>query len=127
TARAKHQAGGNPEWRVIVMSSSPAFVQSARRGLAAYLLIVFALSAIGEGAAIWTGQYWIVYVVMLLPALSSAIVRIARHEGFGDVSFRWGGRRTWLVIGASLAMPLVVGGVAYGLAWSVGLAELHIP
>jgi membrane protease YdiL (CAAX protease family) len=109
------------------MDSSRAFVQNARRGLAAYLLIVFSLSAIGEGAAIWTGQYWLVYIVMLLPALSSAIVRIARHEGFGDVSFRWGGRRTWLVIGAGIAMPLFVGGVAYGLAWSIGLAELQVP
>jgi membrane protease YdiL (CAAX protease family) len=109
------------------MDTSPAVVHNARRGLAAYLLIVFSLSAIGEGAAIWTGQYWLVYIVMLLPAVSSAIVRIARHEGFADVSFRWGGRRTWLVIGASVAMPLAVGGVAYGLAWSLGLAELHIP
>jgi membrane protease YdiL (CAAX protease family) len=109
------------------VDSSLAFVRRARRGLAAYLLLVVTLSAIGEGAAILTGQYWLVYVVMLMPAVSSAIVRIARHEGFADVSFRWGGRRTWLVIGASIAMPLVVGGVAYGLAWSLGLAELQIP
>ena len=43
------------------------------------------------------------------------------EEGFSDVSFRFGGRRTlpWIALG--LILPIVVGTLAYGTAWLMGL------
>src|SRR5215472_12643311 len=102
-------------------------IGSARRGLVAYLVLVTALSAIGEGAIVATGRMDQIQWVMLMPALASVIVRLARHEGFGDVSFRWTGRRTLIGIAAGIAFPIVVGVLAYGLAWMLGLVELDIP
>ena len=55
------------------------------------------------------------------------IVRLARREGFGDVSFRWTGRRTLIGIVAGIAFPVAIGTIAYGLAWMLGLADLDIP
>src|SRR5947207_6694868 len=55
---------------------------------------------------------------MWMPALASILVRLARREGFADVSFRFGGRRTWV----ALLLPYAVGLVAYGVAWATGLA-----
>src|SRR6266542_611779 len=103
-------------------------VRSARRGLLAYLLVVAALSAVMHTVVITNGgNFLLIEVLMFMPALASVIVRLVRHEGFGDVSFRWGGRRTWLAIAAGFGLPLIVGAVAYGTAWTLGLAELNIP
>jgi hypothetical protein len=102
-------------------------IGSARRGLAAYLVLVTALSAVGEGLVIATGRMDQIQWVMLMPALASVIVRLARQEGFGDVSFRWTGRRTLIGIVAGITFPIAVGVLAYGLAWMFGLADLDIP
>jgi CAAX protease family protein len=60
-------------------------------------------------------------------ALSSIVARLVQREGFADVSFRFGGRRTliWVVIG--LLFPQVVGFVAFGFAWLTGLAPFVAP
>ena len=58
---------------------------------------------------------------MWTPALASVIARLILREGFSDVSFRFGGLRTWRWYAVGLAMPLVVGVVAYGVAWLTGL------
>jgi membrane protease YdiL (CAAX protease family) len=102
-------------------------IKSARRGLVAYLVLVAALSAVGEGLVIATGRMDQIQWVMLMPALASVIVRLVRHEGFGDVSFRWTGRRTVIGIVFGITFPIAVGTVAYGLAWMLGLADLDIP
>jgi membrane protease YdiL (CAAX protease family) len=102
-------------------------VDRARHGLVAYLLLVAVVSAIGEGAIVISGRMDQILWVMLLPALASVIVRFARREGFGVVSFRWTGRRTLIGIAAGVAFPIAIGTIAYGLAWMLGLAELDIP
>jgi uncharacterized protein len=103
-------------------------VASARRGLLAYLAAVVALSAPVEGAIIATGAISaLVGVLMWMPAVASIIVRLARHEGFADVSFRFGGRRTWWALLLGLLVPLIVGFVAYGTAWLTGLATFDPP
>jgi uncharacterized protein len=102
-------------------------IDNARRGLVAYLVLVTVVSAISEGAIVVTGRMDQILWVMLVPALASVIARFARREGFGDVSFRWTGRRTLIGIVGGIAFPIAVGTIAYGLAWMLGLAILDIP
>jgi membrane protease YdiL (CAAX protease family) len=45
------------------------------------------------------------------------------REGFADVSFRLGGRRGWKAIGLALVFPIVIGLIAYGIAWMTGLVQ----
>ena len=60
---------------------------------------------------------------MFAPAAASVVARLVLREGFADVSFRFGGRRTWKMILLALAFPIIVGLVAYGVAWATGLAR----
>jgi uncharacterized protein len=110
-----------------VPPASDALVRSARRGLTAYLLGVAALTAILEGALIINHQPALFNVLMFVPGFVALAVRLARHEGFDDVSFGWGGPRTGLAIALSIALPIGVGAVGYGLAWILGLVQLNIP
>lgn len=66
-----------------------------------------------------------VITLMWIPALASVVVRLLRREGFDDVSFRWGSRSTWYVVGIVVAYPTIVGAVAYGAAWLTGLAKFQ--
>jgi len=99
----------------------------ARRGVLAYLGLVVVLSGAVEATMVVTRQYALVMLLMWMPAVASILVRVLRREGFADVSFRFGGRRTWIVILLGLLLPFVVGLVAYGLAWSLGLASFAPP
>ena len=95
----------------------------ARRGLAVYFAIVVVLSGAIEGFIIAHPELdGLIAGLMLVPALASVVARLALQEGFADVSFRFGGRRGWSAIGLSLLFPVVVGLIAYGIAWSSGLA-----
>jgi membrane protease YdiL (CAAX protease family) len=51
------------------------------------------------------------------------VARLVLREGFGDVSFRVGGQRGWKAIGLALIFPLVIGLIAYGVAWTTGLLQ----
>ncbi|MEZ4710104.1 MAG: CPBP family intramembrane glutamic endopeptidase [Caldilineaceae bacterium] len=75
-----------------------------------------------------TGNFmpWVLFW-MFTPTVASVIARLTLHEGFGDVSFRVGGRRGVQAILLALILPVIVGLVAYGVAWSVGLAEFTPP
>jgi uncharacterized protein len=103
-------------------TSAATTVSAARRGLMVYLVVVLVLSTAVEAAIIVTQQFAsLVLVLMWMPALASLAVRLARREGFADVSFRFGGRRTLCGLVAALLLPLAVGLVAYGTAWLTGL------
>ncbi len=102
-------------------------VASARRGVLAYLVLVATLSGVLEVAIVVTRQTALILVLMWMPALASILVRLVRREGFADVSFRFGGRRTWLALLLALLLPFAVGLVAYGAAWSLGLATFAPP
>lgn len=108
-------------------TTSPARVASARRGVLAYLLLVAVLSGAVQAVIIGNGQLNLVLVLMWMPALASILVRLARREGFADVSFRFGGRRTWVALLLVILLPYAVGLVAYGLAWATGLATFAPP
>jgi membrane protease YdiL (CAAX protease family) len=64
-----------------------------------------------------------VLALMWTPAAASVVARLWLNEGFGDVSFRVGGRRGWKAIGLALVFPTIIGLVAYGIAWATGLVQ----
>jgi membrane protease YdiL (CAAX protease family) len=102
--------------------------RKARRGLTIYFAIVVVLSAAIEGFIISNPALdGLIAGLMLVPALASVAARLVLREGFADVSFRFGGRRGWSAIGLSLIFPVVIGLVAYGIAWTTGLAGFDPP
>ena len=102
--------------------------REARRGLTIYFAIVVALSATIEGFIISNPTLdGLIALLMLVPAIASVVARLMLREGFADVSFRFGGRRGWSAIGLSLIFPVVIGLVAYGIAWTTGLAGFDAP
>lgn len=104
----------------------------ARRGLTIYFAVVVIVSAALEGWIITHGGLMangarLVFPLMWTPAIASIIARLALREGFGDVSFRFGGRDGGRAILAAWLFPLVVGLLAYGVAWTTGLAHFEPP
>ena len=71
-----------------------------------YFAIVVVLSG-GLEAYIWMNPSTLgtlVLPLMWTPALASVIARLILREGFSDVSFRFGGLRTWRWYAVGLAM-----------------------
>lgn len=103
--------------------------QQARRGLILYFAILIPITALLEGIMIRAGTLigLLVLLLMFMPTLASVIALLTLREGFGDVSFRVGGRREVQGMLLALIQPLIVGLLAYGVAWSVGLAEFVPP
>ena len=97
--------------------------RQARRGLAIYLAPVVLLSAVFQAIIIITGDLLWIVALMWCPAAASVVARLVLREGLADVSFRFGGRRTWNYIGLALVFPIVIGLIAYGVAWTTGLAR----
>ncbi len=104
-------------------------VQQARRGLVLYFAILVPATALLEGIMIKRGAMigLLVLLLMFMPTLASVIARLTLREGFGDVSFRLGGRRGVEGMLLALIQPIIVGSIAYGVAWSVGLAAFVPP
>jgi membrane associated rhomboid family serine protease len=102
--------------------SPPDVRRAARRGLVVFLVLVVVLSSTIEATWIMNPTMGILVIpLMWSPAVASVIARLVLREGFSDVSFRFGGRRTlpWIALG--LILPIVVGTLAYGTAWLTGL------
>jgi membrane protease YdiL (CAAX protease family) len=95
----------------------------ARRGLAIYFAVLVPLTAVFQVAIIRTGNFSWVGALMWSPAVASVVARLALGEGFSDVSFRLGGRRGWKAIVLALIFPIVIGFIAYGIAWVTGLVQ----
>jgi uncharacterized protein len=95
----------------------------ARRGLAVFFALVVPLTAIFQGILITTGNPLWVFALMWSVALASVVARLVLREGFADVSFRFGGGRTWSYLALAPVVPLAIGLIAYGIAWTTGLAR----
>src|SRR3712207_4134091 len=95
----------------------------SRRGLAIYFAVLVPLSAVFQAIVIITGNFSWIWALMWSPAAASVVARLVLREGFADVSFRLGGRRGWKAIGLALIFPIVVGLIAYGIAWVTGLVR----
>jgi CAAX protease family protein len=104
-----------------------AVVSKARKGLAIFFAVLVPLSIVLEAIMIAQRSMTLSIVLMWVPAFASLVARLALHEGFGDVSFRLGGRRTWRQIGVAMAFATPVCLVAYGAAWALGLATFAPP
>jgi membrane protease YdiL (CAAX protease family) len=96
--------------------------QKARRGLAIYLVAVVLITGTFDVLILTINPLWI-FGRMFSPAVASVLARLVLREGFADVSFRLGGRRTWKTMALALILPIVIGTIAYGLAWTTGLAQ----
>src|SRR5215208_5703267 len=98
--------------------SPPDLRRAARRGLAVYFGLIVVISGAIEAYIIINPELFptAIWVLALMwsPAAASVIARLVLREGFSDVSFRFGGRRTlpWYSLG--LGVPLAVGILAYG-------------
>jgi membrane protease YdiL (CAAX protease family) len=100
----------------------------ARRGLTIYFAIVLALSAVIQAVIISRPDLdGLIAALMLVPTVASVAARLALQEGFSDVSFRFGGCRGAKAIVQALIFPVVIGLVAYGTAWTTGLARFDLP
>ena len=111
--------------------ATPTGVRRARRGLLLFAIILTPLLLLGSWffAVAKAGAPPLVpdLPLMLSPALAATITRLVLREGFADVSFRFGGRRTVRALVLGLALPLLAGSLAYGLAYLTGLARFAPP
>ncbi|MEZ4457604.1 MAG: CPBP family intramembrane glutamic endopeptidase, partial [Gemmatimonadales bacterium] len=104
----------------------------ARRGIILYLVLVIAASAVIEGRIIANGgglreNGLLILLLMWVPGLSSLGCRAVLREGMRDVSFRLGGRAGAESLAMGWLFPVLVGFVAYGIAWGTGLARFSPP
>ncbi len=94
----------------------------ARRGVVLFLVLVAAFDVVLTTVIVVTGNPVWILVLMWSVAVSSLICRLVLREGIRDVSFRFGGKRTLAYLAAAVVFPLVVGFIAYGVAWITGVA-----
>jgi uncharacterized protein len=99
----------------------------ARRGLTIYFAVLVPISVVLYTLAIQIPSTLWIFLLMVTPTLASLVARLALREGIADVSFRLGGRRGLRALGVALIFPVIVGGLAYGLAWTTGLATFVAP
>jgi uncharacterized protein len=99
----------------------------ARRGLLLFLALVAVFDAGLVMVIVRTGDTRWILALMWSVTAASVICRLALREGFRDVSFRFGGARTLVVVVAAVVFPIAVGAVAYGSAWASGLARFASP
>ncbi|GHO82073.1 CPBP family intramembrane glutamic endopeptidase [Dictyobacter formicarum] len=97
---------------------------AARRGLLFFFILLFVCSIFAAWFTLATQSVLSSFLLMWSPGCAALLTRWILHEGWRDISFRFGGRRTWSAIVIAVLTPLVVALVAYGLAWSTGLARL---
>lgn len=109
----------------------------ARRGLSIYFAIVVLFSAPIQAVIIAADldggrnglipYLALISVLMFVPTTASVVARFALREGFSDVSFRFGGRRGRNAILQALVLPVLIGLVVYGIAWTTGLVGFETP
>lgn len=103
----------------------------ARRGLLVFFAVLIPLSALVEALilrrTLKLPRGTLVLALMWVPALASVVARLVTREGFRDLSFRVSGRQGARAVLVAVAFPLLVGAIAYGVAWSTGLAAFKAP
>jgi CAAX protease family protein len=106
--------------------------RNARRGLAVYFAALVLGSAFFEWRILQTGESIakspsLVLALMYMPAVASIIARLVNRERFTDVSFRFGGSEGFRTTLVAWIYPMLVGFLAYGVAWATGLAQFQRP
>jgi len=100
-------------------------VRRARRGLLVFFAMLIPLSILGYVTAMKSELF--VLLLMWAPGLASIFARLVLREGTADISLRLGGKKIWKTIPMLLILPVIIGLVAYGLAWKTGLVQFVIP
>jgi membrane protease YdiL (CAAX protease family) len=98
--------------------------RTARRGLAIYFAVLIPPSVGMYVVAMTYGVAWAA-AGMAIPALASVTARLVLHEGFSDIGFRLRDSRVLRWVGFGIVTPIVVGVIAYGTAWAMGLATFR--
>jgi len=101
----------------------PGRTRSAKYGLLIFFAFLLPLSLLGYWLWIAKGNH---LFLIYCPAVSAILTRLIRREGFRDVSFRFGGWRTVKALLLALLFPLIVGIVAYGVAWTSGVVHFSV-
>ncbi|MFI7000132.1 type II CAAX prenyl endopeptidase Rce1 family protein [Nocardia sp. NPDC050175] len=101
--------------------------RAARRGIVVFLVALVALSAPAMVFAVVARNDIGILLLMWAPGLAALIARLILREGFGDISLRLGGRRSWLAFLIALGYPVAIGAAAYGVGWASGLADFISP
>jgi Predicted protease of the Abi (CAAX) family len=102
---------------------------SSRRGLWLFFLFLLLCTALFDTLLLFTQSITILFLingfcVMWTPALASGVARRLNHEDWHDLSFRWHTRTVGLACLFAVLFPLVIGLLAYGLAWVSHLTPL---
>src|SRR5262249_10352722 len=106
--------------------------KTARWGLVVYFAVLIVGSAVVEFKILQTGEPiekvpGLILTLIYIPSIASIVARLVLREGFGDISLRWGGSEGRRAASLGLVYPIAVGFVAYGIAWSMGLAQFRLP
>jgi membrane protease YdiL (CAAX protease family) len=101
--------------------------RQARRGLAIYFTVLVAGSATVEYLILRAGDSighhpGLIFLLMWVPAIAAFVARLVLREGVRDISFRPGGPRGARALLIAWLFPVAVGAIAYGVAWTTGLA-----
>ena len=99
----------------------------ARRDVVVFVVLVAAVVPVLDAFLIFsgsatTGLAFVVLAMMWTPGLVAIVLRLLGREGFADVSFRPFVGRCWRWYVLAWLLPLLVGGIAYGVGWVSGLA-----
>jgi uncharacterized protein len=96
----------------------------ALQGLAIYFIVLVPLSMVFETLMILGHLSWF-WALMWTPTVASVVARLVLREGFGDVSFRFGGSRGLKAILFALIFPIIIGLISYGIAWKTSVAHFN--
>jgi membrane protease YdiL (CAAX protease family) len=110
----------------------PPSIAQARKGLAVYLVLVIAGSAVlqvmllrgGDSIANHRG---LILALMWMPGLASILTRVLLNEGFADISFSFQSRTCFQAVVLALQYPVLLGMIAYGMAWAFDLVAFEPP
>ncbi|MGH7507156.1 MAG: CPBP family glutamic-type intramembrane protease, partial [Longimicrobiales bacterium] len=100
-----------------------ATVAADRRAIVTYLLLTLALSAIFWTIMIRAGTLGVgggIFVLLLMwcPGVSGLASQLIHHRTLRGLGWHWGSTRDQLI---SYFLPVLYGGVVYGMVWATGL------
>ncbi|MEV6559446.1 CPBP family intramembrane glutamic endopeptidase [Nocardia sp. NPDC051756] len=101
--------------------------RTARRGVGVFLVGLVVFSAPAMIYAVVAENEIAILFLMWAPGVAGLISRLILREGFGDISLRLGGRRTWWALLIGLGYPVAIAAAAYGVGWASGLADFTSP
>lgn len=110
----------------------PKSQKNARKSLVVFFAVLVLLSGIVEWKLIRLGNVmtaprYLTLCLMWCPAVASFVARLIFREGISDVGFRFGGVEGLKSTVQAWLYPLAVASVAYGIAWTFGLAVFKPP